>query len=198
VSLSETELVNNWLTSLFSALKANQTNTGDCELSNMTELTKYWQSFMTTANQATAATATQVENTLKLLQLQSQFLSFIVLNSFEFDVFNEQLVQSGQHSLAATSTTEDSSDTDFMPSQSQVVAEKKKPAVKKSSPKNFLNKFVDLVELIKELVQLFYFFIQSQPSLSRSIGKTSLNDDPEGIYGQKFEFVDKQGSVMVL
>jgi hypothetical protein len=209
-NLAEIENVNNWLTSLFSGLKSNQTNNQELELTNMNDLTKYWHSFMT-SNQtvSSASTASQVENTLKLLQLQSQFLSFIVQNSFEFDLFNTQLNQNGQQHLG-TSTGGGGSDKsnmdfdsdctngDIMPSQSQQANKIGDKFAKKNSqaPVNYLAKFVDLVELLKQLIQLFYYFIQSQPTLSQSIGKVSLSDDHE-YGGQKFEFVDKQGNSRV-
>ncbi len=201
MNLAEIETVNNWLTSIFSALKSNQSQNQEFQLTNMIELTKHWHSFMTSSQAvSSASTVAQVENTLKLLQLQSQFLSFIVQNSFEFDLFNNQLTQTGQQHLSSSPDKadfdSDNSNGDILPSQSQVSMIADKFAKKNNqAPVNYLRKFGDLVDLLKQLIQLFYFFIQSQPTLSQSIGKVSLNDDGDTNYGgQKFEFVDKQGN----
>ena len=199
VTLNEIQNINNWLTTLFTTLKANQTEHHD--MTSLHDLLDFWSQIMQHNKTCTSATISQVENTLKLMQLQSQFLQYTIQNLFEFDLFNSQLQQSNQQFLQQPNTTpkmeydDDQNTTHDQIMPSQTLIEKFTNAKKQQPERNSLSQFSDLIDLLKSLIHLFYSFIQSQPSLSQSLSKiSSLSEDEPSYNNKNFEFTDKSNT----
>jgi hypothetical protein len=176
--------MNDWFTSLFANLNLKQNK------HEIQKIISYWETAFNSTNgnpnNQQPSTQSEVENTLKLLQLESQFVLYIIQNLYEFEVVNSLLAQQDD-----TSSDSSAANNSITPSQNHSNIIEKFTSKKASDQANVQNQFNNLVELIKMLTNLFYNFIKSQPSLSQSLPNhhktTSLSDEDE-YHSKNFEF----------
>ncbi|RNA45198.1 telomere-associated RIF1 [Brachionus plicatilis] len=155
---------NNWCSSLFQTLIQHYKKT--CEFSLTHSLSKYWHELYDSCNQPASQapqlpTMYMIENTLKILQLQSQFTLSLLQNVFEFDPFGE-----------LSSQTCEPLGTFISP---------------KRSPSSFP---ADLIDLVNQQIRLFYSFIKCQTSHLSSAKLSEDQLDSELTKEQSLDITD--------
>lgn len=175
---------NNWMIGLFTGLKS----------SLKSDLTSFWSSFNHNHNHLTSNLAVNIEETLKILQLNSQFV-LNILAHLDMDSLNPKIAVSASSVSDEGSNSGDSNDS-ILPSQSM---RRKTESVVEATESELIGKrMMDLMTFLADMTKLFFYFIQSQPKLSHFVNKNSLDENTETSTPgktKKFEFVDKPSSV---
>jgi hypothetical protein len=158
--------VNNWCMQLLSEINARTTQSSS-DLTMVNESLTYWCNTNGITSTTTQHSNPTIENALKLIQINAQFVHFLMQSVFDFESLNSQL----------ETTTSVPSELEIMSSQSLSVIEKMGSRLKKVDQK--LSLFSDMADFVKKLIKLFFHFVNAFFPTSETLSSSSEIDSNE-------------------